>query len=222
MMQIMPGSQTSKECPQCGVEFEQVRRGGKPQRFCSTPCRLLWASKHRWDSYEPKVAPCVSCGKTTASRSGVAVCDDDECRKVRAMQRRRLAATGVIATPIDYFKCRNCGVLFIGKQRSNRMYCTQACAARAGKRNGKHRRRTAERSGDFITINELGERDGWKCHICGQVIRLRSGAAGMSPSIDHLIPIAAGGPHVWANVAIAHKRCNSRRHTGGFAQLRLN
>ena len=44
----------------------------------------------------------------------------------------------------------------------------------------------------------------------------------MAASIDHLIPISAGGGYTWANVAIAHKRCNSQRRTGGKAQLRLH
>lgn len=126
-----------------------------------------------------------------------------------------------MATPIAYYRCRNCGAPFVGKVRTNRHYCTRTCASRAAKRNGKHRRRTAERTGDFITIAELGERDGWVCHICRKQIRRRSGGLADSPSIDHLVPIAAGGGHLWTNVAIAHKRCNSQRRMGGAAQLRI-
>ena len=208
-------------CPQCSTEFVP-RKGGKPQRFCSSDCRLTWSSAHRWDKYVAKVAPCVACGMVTSTHTGVALCDDDSCRKERAKQRGLLRRNGEMAVRISYHNCKNCGVLFTSKARTNRLYCTRDCAFKAGRRTDKHRRRTAERVGDFITIYELGERDGWRCHLCGKAIVLRSGGAALAPSIDHLIPISSGGPHTWANVAIAHKRCNSQRRTGGLVQLRLN
>lgn len=209
-------------CRGCSQPFTPRSNGGKPQRFCSRPCRMAYASAHRWDGYVPKVGPCVVCNRPTASRSGVCVCDTDECRRGRAEQRGLERRNGAVAVPIEYFTCKNCGALFVGKARKNRLYCTRDCAHMAGQRTYKHRRRTAERTGDFITIFDLGERDGWRCHICGKKIKLRAGGAPMSPSIDHLIPIVDGGHHVWANVAIAHKRCNSQRRTGGLVQLRID
>ena len=209
-------------CQGCGAEFTPRRTGGKPQRFCSKPCRLRWASDHRWDNRQPKIAPCVVCGTPTRSHTGVALCDSDACRRDRAELRRLLSKNGYIGERIDYFGCKECGALFVGKPRSNRLYCTRECATRASKRVGKHRRRTAERVGDFITTYDLGVRDGWRCHICGKKITLRAGGDAMSPSIDHLIPVAADGPHTWANVAIAHKGCNSKRRLGGLVQLRLH
>lgn len=208
-------------CVECGATFTP-RQGGKTQRFCSKSCRLTWSSAHRWDSRRRKTGPCVVCLSNTTSRNGVALCDNSECKSLRVLAVRRLTQTGEVSTKIAYYTCDNCAELFVGKVRANRKYCTRGCAARAAKRNGKHRRRAATRDGDFITISRLGARDNWVCHICGKRIKLRSGGAAMAPSIDHLIPIAAGGPHVWANVAIAHKRCNSRRRTGGRVQLRLN
>src|SRR3990167_759572 len=45
---------------------------------------------------------------------------------------------------------------------------------------------------------EIAVRDNWRCHICGK----RVVQANMS--LDHLIPISRGGPHLKANVALAH------------------
>jgi 5-methylcytosine-specific restriction endonuclease McrA len=85
-----------------------------------------------------------------------------------------------------------------------------------------HIRRTLYASGDKITITELGERDGWRCHLCGKKVRKRTGKdRRMGPSIDHLIPVSAEGAHVWENVALAHFGCNSKRNNRGAAQLRL-
>ena len=56
------------------------------------------------------------------------------------------------------------------------------------------------------------ERDQWKCHVCGDnVDKTLSGRDPMGPSIDHLIPISKGGKTCYANVALAHLSCNSRR-----------
>jgi 5-methylcytosine-specific restriction endonuclease McrA len=41
-------------------------------------------------------------------------------------------------------------------------------------------------------------------------------------SMDHLVPLSKGGDHSWANVALAHRSCNSKRGAGRLsAQLRL-
>lgn len=92
---------------------------------------------------------------------------------------------------------------------ANRKQVTAYQVARA------HLRR-AKGDGDRFTVEEIAERDGWRCHICGKNVTRKTW------SLDHLIPIVAGGPHTRTNVSLAHKRCNSRRGTGRIpAQLRL-
>ena len=43
----------------------------------------------------------------------------------------------------------------------------------------------------------------------------------LGATVDHLVPIAAGGLHTWDNVALAHRRCNLKRGAAGIVQLRL-
>lgn len=54
------------------------------------------------------------------------------------------------------------------------------------------------------------ERDGWECQLCHQPVdpQLRWPNP-RAASIDHRIPITAGGPDVPANVQLAHSGCNS-------------
>lgn len=59
------------------------------------------------------------------------------------------------------------------------------------------------------------ERDGGRCHLCGETV------ARDDFSLDHLVPLSAGGEHSMRNVATAHLLCNARRGVGGTAQLRL-
>lgn len=74
-----------------------------------------------------------------------------------------------------------------------------------------------------IHWSKVGERDGWRCHICGRTVEQRAGGAKApkGATVDHLIPIADGGTHTWENVALAHRRCNVSRGAKGSAQLRL-
>ena len=71
-------------------------------------------------------------------------------------------------------------------------------------------------------MRDVGDRDGWKCHLCGKRVNpLIKNPDPKGPTIDHLIPIAAGGLDSFDNVALAHWSCNSARGARGLAQLRL-
>lgn len=117
-------------------------------------------------------------------------------------------------------KCLGCAA--DGVSRSWNWYCGSCAAERDRSKN--RRKNTARRaviSGDF-TVGEIGDRDGWRCHICGHAVnKLRSGLHPKGPTIDHLVPIAHGGSDTRENVALAHRLCNTRRGTGGVVQLRL-
>jgi hypothetical protein len=54
----------------------------------------------------------------------------------------------------------------------------------------------------------VAARDGWRCCICGGRVTRDTW------SLDHIVPLSQGGEHSYRNVALAHVRCNSRRHTG--------
>lgn len=72
------------------------------------------------------------------------------------------------------------------------------------------------------TVDELRvfERDGWMCKLCDEPID-RDGVAPdpRSRSIDHVIPIARGGNHSYANVQAAHLLCNATKGARVLNQL---
>ena len=80
-------------------------------------------------------------------------------------------------------------------------------------------------SGGWISRRKRGaiyERDGWMCHICGDpVSREYDPHDPFSPTLDHLIPRAAGGTHDPSNLATCHAVCNSRRGTRPLAGLEV-
>jgi 5-methylcytosine-specific restriction endonuclease McrA len=86
------------------------------------------------------------------------------------------------------------------------------------------RRKKVIRNGDrTITWRSVGERDGWVCHLCHLPVKRKADSPHdpKSATVDHILPIAAGGQHEWSNVALAHWLCNVSRGAGGHVQLRL-
>lgn len=89
----------------------------------------------------------------------------------------------------------------------------------SAKRQQDQRRRDQMRANgpvERFTVAEIGERDGWLCGICGDTARPVDPARGrpdpLSASIDHIVPVAAGGTHTRANVQIAHWFCNQEKN----------
>lgn len=89
----------------------------------------------------------------------------------------------------------------------------------------RHRRAVRERDAfvEEVTVAEIGDRDGWRCHICRKKVdRALRFPHPMSATRDHLIPISRGGLHEKRNVKLAHWKCNAARHVDRLpAQLRL-
>jgi len=121
-----------------------------------------------------------------------------------------------VPRPLRAGRCKECGGSF--ERPGGARYCGPACRDRAGRRSAEHRRRRSHRErivarGDRFTTLELAERDRWRCHLCGRKVWRDDW------SIDHLVPICAGGLHTWDNVALAHWICNVRRGARPLAEV---
>ena len=85
----------------------------------------------------------------------------------------------------------------------------------------ENQRRRRARKYNAPTVEKIDrqaiiERDRSICHICRRKVSQKN------MSLDHLISLANGGAHTSVNLAVAHKRCNSRRGADRFpAQRRL-
>lgn len=79
---------------------------------------------------------------------------------------------------------------------------------------GRHSRRV--RLGDALierfSAEEIFERDNWICGICGKPIdpAVRHPSP-ESASLDHIVPLVAGGDHSRSNAQAAHLVCNLRK-----------
>lgn len=83
--------------------------------------------------------------------------------------------------------------------------------ARAAERVQEVRRRSlmAEQKIEPVDAFRVYDRDGWRCQLCRRPVdRALDGNARMGPTLDHVVPLALGGEHSYANTQLAHRRCN--------------
>lgn len=200
------------------AEFPECSRPGCTNRARSASGDVVCVTHYRrfriYGTYDLLPAACAGCGTEVGARSqGVRMkrwCPT--CWASINVERHR-KATGYYERRINN-PCELCGAeIPVGTAKSARWRCDNCKESRkrATASFHHHVRRTTYRDGDRISIRELGDRDGWVCHLCGEPVRKRGGQDGLAPTIDHLEPVSVGGPHVWSNVALAHKACNVRR-----------
>lgn len=66
-----------------------------------------------------------------------------------------------------------------------------------------------------VDLKDIYRRDRGICQLCGGRVSWRSA------SIDHILPLAAGGKHERVNAQLAHRSCNSRKWMRPMGQMRM-
>lgn len=168
------------------MEYDATYR---TQRTCGQACGIelrrrvgSWPTEQVWPTSKVYFPDCRICGGAFATRFKAQVlCGKADCRREA---RRR-------AGQLSY-------------QRNKATYLKAAHVRRA---------RLALVKWERVDPVTVYERDQWRCGICGESVR-RTARRKHDPemaSLDHIIPIAHGGDHTYANVRCAHYRCNLSR-----------
>ena len=122
---------------------------------------------------------------------------------------KRLAESAARAESAPRVACEACGAQVV-QSRHDRRYCSSRCRAVV---NAQLRR--AREAGVKITAGarwRVFERDGWVCQICLEPTDRDADFPDRKyPTIDHIIPLAAGGEHAEANWQTACHSCNSSK-----------
>jgi 5-methylcytosine-specific restriction endonuclease McrA len=105
--------------------------------------------------------------------------------------------------------------------RSDAKFCSEQCNNRAHAATRKMWQRLGIPKGDVPLVSRkyLADRDGLKCHLCN--LRLSLLAKHPNPgyaSIDHVIPLSAGGTNDLANLRLAHLVCNLRKRAKAMGE----
>src|SRR6185369_6572415 len=76
------------------------------------------------------------------------------------------------------------------------------CKEREGKRRDRARRRALKKGAhktEPVLRRKVFDRDGWRCHLCGQPTNKSAVVPHpKAPTLDHVIPLSAGGDHTYA------------------------
>lgn len=186
------------ECKECTRERERRRYFENRDRRCET--RRAWY-----------VANAESERKSGVERAAQwAKANPDRKREIarRSMRRRRASTPEQVNAERrrDYAlnKARRLEMNKAWRQRNTERVMAHSLM-------GKHRRRSrlADVVVEHVDRLKVFERDGWVCGICQEPIDRASKAPHpLSPSVDHIIPIAKGGNHTYENCQTAHLACN--------------
>jgi 5-methylcytosine-specific restriction endonuclease McrA len=190
-----------RTCVGCGVSFTSHQPA---QVRCRKECGRGWKPVQR--------PPCRMCGGPISGTRN-RLCSA-ECTKAAAtawVRANRPASERTSKT------CRHCGTAFTGYD--NALYCAPECTKRAAKT-----RRKARQHGAYIEDvwrAKVYERDGYVCQLCRKPIKRDAVVPHpKAGTLDHVLPLAVGGTHEYANVQTAHFMCNSVKGAGD-AQLVL-
>ena len=220
-------------CLVCGVQFNPRRvENGKT---CSRSCGFEWIAYRQRaliDGHRVSVTSfrnrCVTCGIRHSRRSPYCT---ERCRPAPIYQ------------PVVEAECRRCGNKFDRRQDgASRFLCSEACAdeakkearrrsraapaAQAARKADKKRRKAMARGAlgsEAVDVTKVFERDGYRCGICGgKTLQSKRGTYHpRAPELDHIVAIALGGSHTYANVQCACRKCNSAKGAASLGQLHL-
>ena len=163
--------------------------------YCSRACK--GRSRAVGSSCSVLYRQCPECKRQFVSHHGSLRCGL-ACRRARA---RRKFAEAFVPTPTREYRCTVCG---------SPLTCGVACARRLPANHEAHARRRARKAGAFVERvyrARVFERDSWRCQLCGKrLVRDEVAPHPSSPTLDHIVPLAAGGEHSYQNVQAAHFR----------------
>lgn len=220
-------------CGSAKVLGDAVQRSvGKGRRcFCDEDCACKWKSIHY---ASPNHKPMEELRQKTKARKQAERLLA-EAKKAERLARR-LARPANKKTP-GYVTCIECNKTVWVEQHAQKKYCSEKCAQKAymktekyksirreSKRNREHIKRS-KGIGDKITIPELMKKHKKRCVKCQTICVKPEGYNwDNEANIDHILPIAAGGLHVWSNVQLLCRRCNMAKgaKVADGAQLMLD
>lgn len=215
-------------CAVCGAPTPIFASSGRHRKYCSEGCRrsASYAGRSR--------LRCTECGCKTGWFAGRA--DEAMCRPCRAQAMR---AASLRLALCAYCGCEFESVRLAAGRGGWTEHCSKSCARSREYSDGKlpqiklrqepvvcgnadaesaadaaERRRLRMRSvaREPYSLSLIAERDRSSCGICGGVVDMGLRHPDrLSPSIDHVVPIARGGDDTVANVQLAHLICNIRK-----------
>ena len=218
----------SKECVRCKCTFKVPRRG-RVGDYCSQVCRsasynareeVKERSRERHlRSREAKTAEIVEANLSIPDAS-CAQCGAPTPRGAYGRPKKYCSSTCLSRS--EYYRNKDnrgpCSEVDCGRPVQAKGLCGSHYSLKWRRENRdkaravrqRYRTRKLDAWVEDVDPSKILERDGWACHICGDDIPKDAKYPDrLSPSMDHVVPLARGGLHEMGNVKAAHFICNS-------------
>lgn len=179
--------------PECGREFEVPYGRGNLPHHCSPGCRRTNRQQQRRS-------------ETQELPPRAFICQNPECGIEFQRENKPGHPPACCSTP-----CRR-------RRRAATIQLQAWLEANPGKKTEDYRAFVHSRPGraarDFRTfpLDEVLARDDGICYLCGEEV-VERGFSGRAATRDHLVPLGLGGENSWENIFLAHRVCNSGKHT---------
>lgn len=225
------GPIVSSHCPSCGMAFSRQRSSSKDQAiYCNQDCAK--AARKRVSDERAALLEIQANWLTPVSRR-LRASVQMECLSLRRMASYSSSGRKTVRP------CASCGAKAagIGERRRVCVGCKSEAVQAYRKRwrtteSGKADRRAykARRRARLIGVRadsidpiKVFQNDGWRCHLCGVRTprKLRGSFEPTAPELDHVIPLAAGGAHLWENVRCCCRSCNIAKGARPLGQMGL-
>ena len=221
-------------CKACGVEYKPKDK--HRTSFCSRECSWDWQKiegpakanglRVLHSVYRIK---CAGCGQRKEARAGAIRCAS--C----VSQHSRADHIPVRGTTKSCVTCSSGFVAMSGEDFSSTKFCSKGCKNAYSRtqpwykemqKQAKARRRARKKGAakiERVSPTKVFERDGWRCGICNK-LTLRTQRGKMhprAPELDHIVTLADGGEHTYANTQCACRKCNGLKGAKTYGQLHL-
>ena len=211
---------TACTCEFCGsvkiAGDAQSRNVAKGRRFfCDLECSYAWKSIH-YASANHK--PFEESRQRTRARRAI---EAEQARKRKEEAEIARLIKPVNAKTSGYATCTVCSRTSWVEHHANKRFCTSKCAMKAYRKTERYKARRREYNrnrehikrskgiGEKITIPDLMRKYKGRCVNCQTTcVRPEGYNWDNEANIDHILPIAAGGLHIWSNVQLLCRRCN--------------
>lgn len=215
-----------KTCTKCGetrptTEFyKQSRSSDGLNPWCKECYRQWHIGRYTPKAEAPSSPFCAHCGSAyePKQRRPSSYCS----RKCKDDARHAAEAAALVESKPER-SCVHCGSALPKSMRVDAKFCSSSCNSAAHQVTRKMAKRAGvDRPDELVSRAYIAERDGWRCGLCGgRVSRARKHPDPLCASIDHIVPVAAGGTNDLANLQLAHLRCNLVKRDRGTDQLRF-
>lgn len=213
----------------CDKPFTKVT-AGNPPKVCSVQCRnkkstLLQKAKR---DAERRPVQCTECGTEFLSRTLKLYTCSKTCSVARGsrLSGESWQKSKQSRPHFKEIECSYCSrPVTVPSSFTQKIVSHPECKAerkKARNRIKQTRRRGYRATLRNLSVEKMGDRDNWTCHICREPVNPllpsnhREGA-----SVDHVIPLSRGGSDEPENLKLSHWICNVRKSNKvNYAQSR--